>query len=121
MDKKKLASWYVNGNCMSIGNGYKTMPNYIGSSCQISDSTSEKNCTYLKTDGRFTCQKPYYKLGYQGIYNPPYYNYTLPDTYPPTHQDPINPRAYWYLPFDTFDWKNYNSERDNVGQIPKPS
>jgi hypothetical protein len=42
----------------------------------------------------------------------------LPDTYPEVESPTINPKAYWYLPYSTFDWADYN--QNPVPQVPKP-
>jgi len=73
----------------------------------------------FQTDGRFVADAPYYLLGPQpSPANCPFYNYTLPDTYPEVPSPMINPKAYWYLPFSTFDWPDYN--QSSTVKVQKP-
>lgn len=73
----------------------------------------------FQTDGRFVAEAPYYLLGPQpSPANCPFYNYTLPDTYPEVPSPMINPKAYWYLPYSTFDWPDYN--QSSTTKVQKP-
>jgi hypothetical protein len=73
----------------------------------------------FQTDGRYVANAPFYLLGPQpSPPNCPFYNYTLPDTYPEVESPTINPKAYWYLPYSTFDWATYNE--NPVPQVKKP-
>jgi hypothetical protein len=73
----------------------------------------------FQTDGRYVDNAPFYLLGPQpSPANCPFYNYTLPDTYPEVNSPMMNPKAYWYLPYSTFDWQDYN--QNPVVQIQKP-
>ena len=99
-----------------VNYGYAIQSNIPRTSC-----TMDPKPLYFSTDARYTCQPPYYQLGPQpNVQNCPYYNYTLPDTYPNTNPPSISPRAYWYLPYDIFDSIIYNQQNNNVGYIPKP-
>lgn len=117
MQRSKLEPVY--GWAMNFGNGYQKQKNIISTSSSKIQNDNPTNCEIFYTDGRFMNKPPYYQLGPQESINCPFYNYTLPDTYPIVPTPQINPKAYWYLPYSTFDWRNYNS--DSIMKIPKPN
>jgi len=107
------------GWAMNFGKGYQAQSNIPSISAQTSRSIPDTKCDFFYTDGRYSGLAPYYQLGPQPYHNCPFYNYTLPDTYPKVPSPTINPRAYWYLPYSTFDWSQY--EQASLPVIPKPS
>lgn len=109
----------VYGWAMNFGKGYQKQTNIFSTSSEKVSSDDNKNCQIFYTDGRYMNKAPYYTLGPHTPSNCPFYNYTLPDTYPNIKTPNINPKAYWYLPYNTFDWNNYYS--NSIVQIPKPS
>jgi hypothetical protein len=96
----------VYGWAMNFGKGYKTIPNNIrNSSCK---TENDNPCHLKNSDNTNYCCNPFYKLGpHTQQLICPYYNYTLPDTYPYVPSPIINPRNYWNLPFNVGDWENY--------------
>jgi len=73
---------------------------------------------YPYSDGRDSSTPPFYQINIEGKTrgtNCPMYNYTLPDTYPQIPIPTINPKYYWYYPYQTYDWNHPNLE------IKKPS
>jgi hypothetical protein len=110
----------VYGWAMNFGTGYTRQPNIFFKS-SLQTPGHEVKPFVFSTGPRYMSRSPFYQLGPQNPSPPncPYYNYTLPDTYPEVANTPqINPRAYWYLPYDTFDWADYNNTP--VVQVPKP-
>ena len=96
----------VYGDAMSFGKGYKTIPNQIYmSSCR---SRRSNPCHLKNSDEVNYCCPEFYRLGpHTQQLICPYYNYTLPDTYPYVSTPIINPRNYWNLPFKVGDWPSY--------------
>lgn len=106
----------VYGWAMNFGTGYQKQRDIVGTSCR---KTTRPPCYNPQTDGKYTCQPPFYQLGpHWPPVNCPYYNYTLPDTYPEVESPTINPRMYWFLPYDEFDQIRYDSS--SIVQVPKP-
>jgi hypothetical protein len=109
----------VYGWAMNFGKGYKTQSNIFSTSSVQLPKYPQKCNQNFYTDGRYMNQPPFYSLGpHPYPSNCPFYNYTLPDTYPNVPSPMINPKAYWYLPYNTFDWQNYNAS--SIVKVPKP-
>lgn len=99
--------YYTYGYAMKFNKGYEKQKNIIHQSAYQTFPS-----TIFHSDGRYVSDEPFYHLGPQYLNPPncPFYNYTLPDTYPDIPTPQINPRAYWFLPYNKFDWSSYNSQ-----------
>jgi len=101
----------VYGCAMNFGKGYQTQSN----SLNASSVHLHPDLINTTTDGKYNTYPPMYSVGVKYVSNCPYYNYTLPDTYPNTSYMPINPKYYWYYPYTQYDWMHQEL------QIKKPS
>lgn len=103
------------GWAMRFGKGYETMSDIVRTSSYY---TSDSSPLYFSSDGYLNGDLPQYELKtYPTFSNCPYYNYTLPDTYPYVASPSIKPQCYWYLPYDTYDAERYMDS--NIISIPK--
>jgi hypothetical protein len=100
----------VYGWAMNFGKGYVRQDNIINTSSQHLNKD-----LYYYSDGRDSSEPPFYTFKPKCNTNCPYYNYTLPDTYPNLENININKKYYWYFPYDTYDWNQ------TPLQLPKPS
>lgn len=107
----------VYGWAMTFGKGYATRPYFNRPSAFVLPRPGRLN--HVDTEGRYSADPPFYRLGPAPRQNCPRYNYTLPDTYPVVPTPTVDPREYWFLPYDTYDWPAYESNETVV--VPKPS
>ena len=102
------------GWAMSFGHGYAKLSDIVRTSSYY---TADSAPPYFYSDGIENGNIPAYQLRtFPEISDCPYYNYTLPDTYPYVDSPTIKKNCYWYFPFDTFDSALYQ----NPIKIPKP-
>lgn len=103
------------GWAMSFGKGYAKQSDIVRTSCYYSTDSAPP---YFYSDGIVNGEIPPYQLRtFSELSNCPYYNYTLPDTYPYVESPSIQKDCYWYLPYDTFDSTLYQRP---FTMIPKP-
>jgi hypothetical protein len=106
------------GWAMNFGKGYAKQRDIIAGSLYRPTNYGE-TCTSQQSDTKGLFQPPFYQLGPQPNKRIcPFYNYTLPDTYPYTPSPIINPMAYWNLPYAVGDWESYYNT--NTVEYQKP-
>lgn len=102
------------GGAMSFGKGYAKISDIVRSSSYYSSDSAPP---YFYSDGIWNGDLPSYQIRtFPEISDCPYYNYTLPDTYPYVKSPTIRTNCYWYFPYDSFDTRLYESPL----KIPKP-
>lgn len=80
------------------GRMYYQIPNLNNASYSPFWVDDDKECFACISEGKFV--SPYYQLGPAVFPNCPYYNYVLPNVYPPSDPPMVPYSDYWYYPFE---------------------